>query len=153
MKPFSKLTTYERGRKEQWYFCTPWVVTRLEQLHLRGVRKGHFHVDLPGWGEKHMVVMELVTEEASRQQAVNHSPSALEATWFGNLRTRVSCLLIVSALNNCLLISQSLVLRVRLPQEHFHFLPGPYLLQAIHLSLGALCCHLVNCLLFKVFHV
>ena len=114
-----------------------------------GVRKGHLHVGLPGCREKHTEVMELLTEEASHQQAVNHPPSALEATWFGDLGTRVSCLLIVSALNNCLFISQSLVYL----RNIFHFLPGPYLLQAIHLSLGALCCHLVNCLLCKVFHV
>ena len=61
------------------FLYTP-VVTRLEQLHLCGVRKGHLHAGLPGCGEKYMEVMELVTEEASRQQAVNHPPSALEAT-------------------------------------------------------------------------
>lgn len=32
----------------------------------------------------------------------------------------------------------------------FVFFPGPCLLQAVHLFSGALCCHLVNCLLSKV---
>lgn len=92
-------------------------------------------------------------EEASHQQAVNHSPSALEATWFGDLGTRVSHLLIVSALNNCLFISQS---RVKSPLTSgtffISFLALIYCRQFIFLSvpfaatLLIACCSKFSCL-------
>lgn len=45
-------------------------------------------------------------------------------------------------------------LTVHLPRKHFSFSTSALLyFKQFIFSLGALCCHLLNCLLFKVFHV
>ena len=106
MEPFSKLTVWWEGEKGAVTFLYTLSRYTIETTPA-GVRKDHLHADLPGWGQEHRVVMELVPEEASRQQAVKHPPSALEATWFGDLGAQMRRLLIISALNNCLFISQS----------------------------------------------
>lgn len=59
------------------------------------------------------------------------------------------CPLALSALNNCLFLSRCITFESAYLRTFFIFLPGLYLLQAIHLFLCALCCHLVNCLLFS----